>query len=66
MVIKSNFVLAVMKILNEHREKVKSGYVQPTDRMKERPDRPEVRQSNILEEVTYEDSKTCNENWHNS
>ena len=55
-----------MKILNEHREKVKSGYVQPTDRMKERPDRPEVRQSNILEEIIYEDSKTCNENCHNS
>ena len=60
-----------MKILNEHREKVKSGeHMQQQQQAAEnmtqqrnRPNRIEVRQSNIIEEVTFEDSKVNNENW---
>jgi len=62
---------SVMKILNEHREKVKSGeHMQQQQQAAEnmtqqrnRPNRIEVRQSNIIEEVTFEDSKVNNENW---
>jgi hypothetical protein len=61
---------SVMRILNEHREKVKSGehmqQQQAAENMaqqRNRPNRIEVRQSNIIEEVTFEDSKVNNENW---
>merc|ERR1712106_583194 len=67
---------SVMKILNEHREKVKSGehVVQAAENMQQqqqqqrnnRANRKEVRQSNIIEEMTFEDSKVNNENWRNS
>ena len=58
--------LAVMKSLNDHRVKMEAGKLSSAlalDKKRNRQVRPDPRSSNVIREVSTEDSNLHNEKW---